>query len=309
MARPHSLATDYLVYLLVRMVVCVIQALPFPAACRLASGLAWLAYRIDRRHRQVAEENLRHAFPDRDSDAERTRMVRAVYQHFCTVLMEIIFIARFIHPTTWRRYYQLANGQTLVSALLSDRPFLMVTGHFGNWEVTGYMVGLFGFTAYAVARRLDNPYLDRLMRRSRERTGQTLLDKNTDFDLMEQVLASGGTLGMLGDQDAGKRGLFVPFFGRPASTHKAMALLALRHNAPMLVTGTYRVGSGLRYEIATEDVILPEDYRNRPDAAAAMTQRLTEALERLIRRHPEQYFWLHRRWKHQPPARKANKVA
>jgi KDO2-lipid IV(A) lauroyltransferase len=309
MARPRSQVTDYFVYLLVRSLICLIQALPWSVACRLASGLAWLAYRVDRRHRQVAEENLRHAFPDQTDPVERTRMVQAVYHHFCTVLMEIVFLGRLIHPTNWRRHYQLANGRALVSVLLSGRPFLFVTGHFGNWEVTGYMVGLLGFPGNSVARPLDNPYLDRLMRRSRERTGQSILDKNKDFDKMEAILANRGPLGMLADQDAGQRGLFVNFFNRPASTYKAMALLALAHNAPLVVNGTYRVGPAPLYEIRTEDVIEPGDYRDRTDAVAAITQRLTEGLERLIRRHPEQYFWLHRRWKHQPQARKGKKVA
>jgi Kdo2-lipid IVA lauroyltransferase/acyltransferase len=103
--------------------------------------------------------------------------------------------------------------------------------------------------------------------------------------------------------------VFVDFFGRPASTHKAVALLALEHNAVMVVTAAIRVGAPIRYAIAVEDVILPEEYAGRPDAVRAMTQRFTAALERLVRRAPEQYFWLHRRWKHEPPQRWAKKAA
>jgi len=106
-------------------------------------------------------------------------------------------------------------------------------------------------------------------------------------------------LGLVGDQNAGPRGLFVDFLGRPASTFKSIAVLSLRYGAPILVLGAARVGHPLRYVIYLEDTVLPEDYEGRPDATRAITLRYTQALERLIRRHPEQYFWLHRRWKHQ----------
>jgi KDO2-lipid IV(A) lauroyltransferase len=112
----------------------------------------------------------------------------------------------------------------------------------------------------------------------------------------------------LGDQDAGQRGLFVDFFGRPASTHKAVALLALEHRVPMLVIGVRKVAEPMRYQIVVEDHILPEEYDDRPDAIKVLTQRFTAALERVVRAAPEQYFWLHRRWKHQPVAKKAKRA-
>jgi len=118
-----------------------------------------------------------------------------------------------------------------------------------------------------------------------------------------------GILAALADQDAGQRGLFVDYFGKPASTHKAVALLALEHRVPLAVTGTYKVRQPMGYEIATEEVIFPEDYDGKPDAIRAITQRFTSALERLVRLAPEQYFWLHRRWKHQPQARKGKRTA
>jgi KDO2-lipid IV(A) lauroyltransferase len=126
---------------------------------------------------------------------------------------------------------------------------------------------------------------------------------------MQAILDKGGVIATLADQDAGQRGLFVDFFHRPASTHKAIALLSLEHRVPIIVTGTPRVGKGLQYQVEVEDLILPEEYDGQPDAVRSMTQRFTSALERLIRRHPEQYFWLHRRWKHQPKEKKGKKAA
>jgi Kdo2-lipid IVA lauroyltransferase/acyltransferase len=302
MAKERSPVADYAVYFLVRVVICLIQMLSYTAAFNTAKLLAWLIYRVDKRHRQVADDNLRHAFPDLDA-VQRDRKVRAVYLHFCTLLIEIIHLPRKLHPTNWRRHLDLKGGGKLVSALLSGRPLLLVTGHFGNWEMGGYVLGLLGFQTHAIARELDNPYLDDFLRSFRERTGQKVLAKKGDFDQMQSLLAKGGILATLADQDAGAKGQFVNYFNRPASTHKAVALMALEFNVPMVVIGTPKVGEPMRHAVVVEDVILPEEYQGRPDAVKAITQRFTAALERLVRGHPEQYFWLHRRWKHQPAAR------
>jgi KDO2-lipid IV(A) lauroyltransferase len=308
MSKSRSVVADYLVYLAVRLVVCVIQILPYRDACTFARGLARLIYHVDGRHRRVAADNLRHAFPGRFSEAEIDRQVRAVYRHFCVLLIDIITVPRRLHPSNWRRHVTI-DQRRWVDLLLSGRPMLLVTGHFGNWELGGYVLGLLGFTTHAIARPLDNVLLDDYLRSFRERTGQKLLAKKGDFDEMQALLASGGVLATLADQDAGQRGLFVDYFGRPASTHKAVALLALEYRVALVVAGVPKVGADLRYDVVIEDVIFPEEYEGRPDAVRAITQRFTSGLERLVRRHPTQYFWLHRRWKHQPQPRKGIRAA
>jgi Kdo2-lipid IVA lauroyltransferase/acyltransferase len=310
MAKQRSRIADYLVYLVIRFIVCILQALSYQQARRLAAGLAWLAYRLDRRHRAVALDNLTHAYGDQLSPAERDRMVRGVYLHFCTLLIELVHLGRRLHPCNWRASLELVGGRMLVDGLLSGKSLLIVTAHFGNWELAGYVLGLLGFRTYAIARPIDNPYLDTYLRDFRQRTGQTVLAKKDDFDQIQAVLATGGALATLGDQDAGQRGEFVPFFGRLASTHKAIALLALEYGVPTLVTGTSKIGEPMRYQVMAEELIRPEEHRDDRDGGrVGITRRFTAALERLIRRHPEQYFWLHRRWKHQPPVRKGKKVA
>jgi len=307
MSKPRSPLADYSIYLMVRVFVCIIQALSLHAARGLARGLAWLAYRVDKRHREVAKDNLRHAFPGKYSEVELDELVRSVYRHFCTMLIEIIHLPRCFHTNNWRRYFSLGNGKEMMDCLLSGRPLTIVTGHFGNWEMAGYALGLLGFTTYAVARPLDNPYLDRYLCSFREKTGQKILAKKGDFEQMQALLDSGGIIATLADQDAGQRGLFVDFFGRPASTHKAIALLALEHRVPLVVVGTPKIAEPLFYQVQVGDIINPEEYEGNPDAVRAITQRFTSAFERLVRQAPGQYFWLHRRWKHQPakPRRKA----
>src|SRR5205807_1469925 len=161
---------------------------------RLAGVLAWLVHRVDRRHRDVADENLRYAFAGDLDAVQRERLVYGTYRHFCQLLMEIIHLPRQLHIHNWRRYVELKGGRQLVGCLLSDRPLLIVTGHFGNWEMAGYMLGLLGFKSYAVARPLDNPRLDDFLRRFRQRTGQKILAKKGDFLEMNRILAEGGIL-------------------------------------------------------------------------------------------------------------------
>jgi KDO2-lipid IV(A) lauroyltransferase len=311
MSKPRSRVADYAVYLLVRVIMCVIQAFPPATAVLLANGLAWLAYHLDRRHREVARDNLRHAFPEISQPQQIDRLIRATYRHFCTLLIDIAHTPRKLNTNNWRAHVVMSDTvvRHLAGALLSDRPLLMITGHFGNWEMGGYVMGLLGFPTYAIARRLDNPYLDRLFKEFRQRQGQTILDKNDDYDRMLEVLRAGGALATLGDQDAGPRGLFVDFFGRPASTHKAVALFALEYQVPMLVIGVRRLNDALRYEVHIADLILPEEYADKPNAVRDITQRFTADLESIIRQAPAQYFWLHRRWKHPPPKRKAPQAA
>lgn len=300
--KPRKPAVDFAIYLAVRLVVCFIQAVPLALALRLAEMLARLAYKVDRRHREVAAENLRHAFPDLASDPHRIdRLVRATYRHFALVVVEMVLIPRKMHVTTWRKYMTMYLGTKLIAPVFSmTRPALIVTAHFGNWEMAGRLIGLFGLRTYAIARVLDNPHIERFLKRFRQGTGQQVIAKKDDFDRLTEVLSAGGKVATLADQDAGSRGLFVDFFGRPASTHKAVALMAIEFDAPLVVIGVPRLSEPLFYAVVCEEVVDPRDYAERPDAVRAITERYTAALERMIRRHPEQYFWLHRRWKSQP---------
>src|SRR5262249_19242932 len=156
---------DYAIYLVVRIFVCVIQVLTVEASIAIADVLAWLAYRLDRRHRAVALEHLRLAFPDRYTEVQRDLIVRGVYRHFCGLLIEIVHLRRRLHLGNWNKYLDLTGARPVIEGMLSERPLMIVTGHFGNWEMAGYALGLLGFTSYAVARPLDNPYLDDFLRR------------------------------------------------------------------------------------------------------------------------------------------------
>ena len=241
MTKPRRPAADYAVYLAVRLVVCVVQAVPIAWAFAVAELLGRLAYRVDRRHRRVAEENLRAAFPELAADpAAVDRLVRGCYRHFAAVAVEMVLLPRKLYVENWRARAGLVRGDRVMRGLLADRPLLVVTAHFGNWEMAGYVLGAVGFRTYAIARVLDNPHLERFLKRFRQATGQTIIAKKDDFDRLTGVMKGGGTVATLADQDAGPRGVFVDFFGRPASTHKAVALMALEFDAVLAVIGVPR---------------------------------------------------------------------
>jgi len=295
---------DYLVYLLVRGIVAFAQSLSMAQAYAVARFLGWVMYSVDKRHRVVGLENLRMAYGDQMTEAQRDQTVRGVYRHFCMMLMEIFHTPRRISLENYRKYIKLVGHEPVLDRLLSQKPMIMLSGHYGNWEMAGYVFGLFGFPTYSVARTLDNPYLERYLLSFRERTGQKMIPKSGGYDQIVEVLESNKPLSMLADQDAGQRGLFVDFFGRPASTHKAIALLALEHNAPVVVGVARRVGPGFRYELRCAEIIEPGEFTGGADDARLLTQRYTSVLEELIRQDPSQYLWLHRRWKNQPKPRK-----
>jgi KDO2-lipid IV(A) lauroyltransferase len=180
------------------------------------------------------------------------------------------------------------------------RPRIYVTGHFGGWEAVGYVMAVLGFPTTAVARPLDNPYVDRYIRDVRQASGLRILDKKGAGELAEELLGGNDSVSFIADQDAGRKGLFVDFFGRPASTFKSIALLAMRHQAPVIVAYGQRLGEDFQFEVGVQRIIWPEDWAGRDDPMRWITQEYTRALEDRIRQAPEQYLWAHRRWKHRP---------
>jgi len=286
---------DYLAYAVVRILICVVQALRIETGQRVAGWLAWLLGDFLRIRRQAVEENLRYAFPSWSED-QRERVIRRMWRHLFLLVLEVAHAPRKIHETNWRRFVHLKNDDQLVRRLLADDPTLIVTAHFGNFEVAGYVLGLLGFPTYTVARTLDNPHLDRFLNRFRGQTGQYIIPKNGGYDQIVDVLGRGGAMTLLADQYAGRKGCWVEFFGRPASAHKAIALLALENHSPIVVTSARRLGRPLRLELAITAVADAPTVRAM-GTVGDVTQWYTSRLEEMIRDVPDQYWWLHRRWK------------
>ncbi len=299
---------DYLAYVVVRILICVVQATRIETGQAVAGWLAWLFHDVIRLRGQVIDENLAHAMPDL-SAAARARLARRMWEHLFLLVLEVAHAPRKIHETNWRQYLRLRDVAPLLRAMISGRPVIIVTAHFGNFELGGYGLGILGFPTYSVARPLDNHYLDRFLNRFRGGTGQHLISKNGGSVEIQRVLSQGGTLAFLADQYAGEKGCWVDFFGRPASAYKAIALLALEYDAPLAVCLSPRRDGPMRFEMILEAITDPRDAGDEVSTLGQLTQWYTQQLEAGIRRHPDQYWWLHRRWKdtrrQRPQRRKA----
>jgi KDO2-lipid IV(A) lauroyltransferase len=149
-------------------------------------------------------------------------------------------------------------------------------------------------------RPLDNPLVTDALMASRNAGGLTLLYKKGVTQRAEQTLAAGGTLCFIADQDAGRKGVFAPFFNKQASWYKSIGLLAMQYQVPVVVGVAPRIKPGFRYRIEIERIIQPAEWVSRDDPLQWITETYAAALEAAIRRHPEQYLWIHRRWKSRP---------
>ncbi|MBI2823928.1 MAG: lysophospholipid acyltransferase family protein [Planctomycetia bacterium] len=284
-------------YLLVRAFICIVQAVRMETCERFADFLATLCTTIIPIRRMLVDDNLRHAFPDL-TEHRRRKLAKRMWKHLFLLVAEVAHAPRKIHETNWRDYVQLRDSALLARMLLDDRPLLLISGHFGNFELAGFILGILGFPTYSVARPLDNPYLHAFVGRFRGATGQHILPMKECYDDILAVLARGGTMGFLADQYAGSKGCWVDFFGRPVSAHKAIALFSLTHEAPMVVGYTYRRGKPLHYQMAVAGVADPKKLDSEVTAGVKpLTQWYTSRIEGFVREMPDQYWWLHNRWK------------
>ncbi len=295
--------TDWLVYVLIRVFICVVQSLPLETCQTISKGLAFIAADVARLRYQVVKENLQHVFPDWD-DAYRHQFIRRMWEHLFLMVAEIAQARRKIHETSFHQYVTFTDKPTLVKYLLDPRATVVVTGHYGNFEVAGYVLGMFGFPSFSIARTLDNRYLDRFLNEFRGSTGQFILPKQGCAPQVEAVLQSGGTLSLLGDQHAGNKGCWVEFLGRPASCHKAVALFTLSSGAPQLVCYLRRRERPMQFEIGVVGVADPELWDEELAGVKPLTRWYNEKMEEMILNAPEQYWWVHRRWKGLPPGRR-----
>lgn len=294
-------------YLLIRVLLSFAKAIRIETCYALAKIVAWLAADVLGVRRKLTLDNLQIAFPE-STDAERRRLARHMWEHLLLMTCEIAQAPRKIHETNWRKYVTLHRKREMVRAFLSPRPKVVVTAHFGNFEIGGYMTNFWGLHTYTVARTLDNPYLDEMVNRFRESMGQIILPKSKSANLSDAVLQTGGALILVGDQHAGDKGVWVEFFGRHASCHKALALFSLLNRAPMLVTYVQRLGRPMQFEVGLADVFDPLDPASSElSGVTELTQWYNDVLEDVIREAPDQYWWLHHRWRDAPPNKRRRK--
>lgn len=273
--------------------------------------------RIDR-----AVESLRFALPDAD-DAYRRELALRSYEHLAMLAVEVAFLPRVLTEDSWSQHVDVGEVGRALDALTGDRPVILITGHSGNWEVMGYTLALLGVRVHAIYRPLDLKPLDRWVRRTRERRGLQLVDKFGAVHAVPKLMEEKRAVAFVADQNAGDRGVFVPFFGRLTSTYKSIGLIALKHNAVIVSGGAHRVGwdgspadralgrsvgaNDLRFRVMVDDVFGPEEYLAQPDPLYYLTARYRRSIENLVRAEPSQYLWMHRIWKSRPRHERLNK--
>jgi Kdo2-lipid IVA lauroyltransferase/acyltransferase len=299
LTRPPNWLRWLAEYAVVRTLICLVQLLSPRQADGMARFLAWLASDVFGVRRKVASENLRAVYPGLDPREVRATQ-RKMWYHLIRMGCEIVLAPRKVHWTNWRRYVRIPDKRQMTGHLIDYRPLLAVTGHFGNFEMAGYVIGLLGMPSYTVARTLDNPWLNRFVNDFRELNGQYLLPKDGSAMRVEELLGEGQILTILGDQHAGTKGCWVKFLGRPAACHKAVALFTLNGRAPMMVSYCRQLDQPLQFEIGCTGVADPMRLPPELQDVKALTQWYNDRLADVIVKAPAQYWWLHRRWRDKP---------
>ncbi len=310
------------VYLALRsaMTIPLLAGCPASMAGSAAIGRTFAQANFNSKRLERAQANIRHAIPDLDDDAVREMAINA-YEHLFELAAEICFAPRLLNEDGWSRHVELVNIVPTLRELVHQRPVLFLTGHIGNWEVIGIVTSLLGFPVHALYRPLDVKPLDRWIRQTRGRRGMILVDKFGAAMDVPKLLTRSETVGIVADQNAGDRGMYVPFMGRLASSYKLIGIMAIRAKATIVVGAARRIrvgdepaeqtvpgvpqqdpakAKGMCYRGEMHDVIRPEDWADQPDPLFYVTARYRHALEKIILSYPEQYLWMHRIWKSRP---------
>ncbi len=296
---PKRKLRDWPLYVALRNVEALLQAVPWATARHGARLLADLVYLLNaRRRNKMALANLRRAFPSLGQKDVKL-ILRDVYRHVMESVLDGMNFARFAGRWDSNELLE-AVGFDRLREVAPRTGVIFVSGHFGHWELLGAALPLLGYPVWSVARGFRNPLIDRYVHRLRERTGQRMLHKHGSLRRVIRLLQRGENVGFLIDQDARRQGIFVDFFGRPAATTPVPARLSIYTGAPLAFVYAERVDGERRFRLVLKELIFPGRTEDSRGEARRITQRLTSDLEGVIRRAPQRWLWLHRRWKTYP---------
>lgn len=281
-------------YVAVRVLVSLVRVMPeaLVRACGRALGLAF--YTFDRGHRRIAERNLAAAFPARPAE-QRRAIARAAFAHFGRLLMELLKFDT-LSPAAMLARVDVEGEERARAAYARGKGVLFVTGHFGFWELQAMVHALRVEPIAVLARALDNAALNRLLEDMRQRTGNTVIYRKGTIRRVLRVLQEGRGVAVLIDQHIQTRdAISIDFFQRPAATTAAVAALALRTGATIVPVFALPIAGG-RYRMIYEPPVEPPEAGSE-GAVRELTQRCTDVLEMYVRRHPDLWLWMHRRWR------------
>jgi KDO2-lipid IV(A) lauroyltransferase len=281
-------------YLAVRSAMAVIRFMPTRLVSGIGACVGLASYAFDWGHRRIASENVHRAFPTR-SRGERRRIVRGAFKHFGRLLLQLLKFST-LSPRAMLARVEFEGEERARAAYAHGKGVLFVTGHFGYWELQAMVHALRLPPMAVMARALDNPDLNQLLESMRTRTGNSVIYRQGTIRRAMRQLQAGQGVGVLIDQHIlGRDALYVDFFDRPAATTSAVAALALRTGARVVPLFALPLAGGRFRMIYEHPVEPPADTSEHP--LREFTQRCTDVLEMYVRRHPELWLWMHRRWR------------
>ena len=259
--------------------------------------------------KKVVLDNLALAFPDK-SAAWRCGIARANMGHFARMALESADMQRAGGATVADMVVAAEGEENYRLAAANGAPFILVTGHFGNWELgVSHLVSHEKLKIAVLAKPLHNPLVEPLVAQARAKRGYDIIYTHTNLTRIVRAVRQNTSLGFLADQDARRSGIFVPFFGKPASTFQGPALFSYRLKLPILFGVCYRNPSDDSYHMRYMPPVFPNPEADREEEILRLTRAHVEALESVIREFPEQYFWYHRRWKTQPRKKRHDQLS
>lgn len=265
----------------------------------LGRGLGGLVWRRRLYRAAIVRENLRHALGATHDEAARDAVAAGFFRHLGLNLMEFLLLGR-LSPARIRDWVDLVGLEHYRAAAAAGRGVLVVTGHFGNWELLAARLGAEGIPVTFLGKSQSNPQVDRLLADARARAGVRVIRSGGPLKEMVAALRRGEAIGLAADQDAGPEGCFVPFLGRQASFYRGAAYFSWKLGAPVISAVIFRLPDG-RHRLELGPSYEPEAGWDEATAVARLTEIFAQRLEAAVRRAPEQYFWTHRRWKTRPP--------
>jgi lipopolysaccharide heptosyltransferase II len=287
---------DFVVYLLYRAGSALVTVLPLPFLFAFGQFLGLGVWVVSGKYRRLARRNLEIAFANEKSPRELRELVRCHFRRLGANLLCSTKLTQ-MPPEKILKHVEVENIESMAREFRAGVPVVLILSHLGTWEVFAQLMPKFvGFVRNAsVYQGLGNRFIDEHVRRTRSQTGLELFDRHDGFDPVIELLRSGGGVGVLSDQHAGDHGVWTPFFGRLASTSPLPALLAKRTRAALIAAGVYTTGW------ARWRMVFTERFDQTGVSLGALTSKINEVIEEQIRRAPEDWFWVHNRWKTPEP--------
>jgi len=280
-----------------------IGALPRPLARAAGILLAWSVYLLHLRLRRVGMRNLALAFPEK-SHQERAKILRGVFTSFGRQVAEVCLFPKYTRQNV-SQVVAYDGFENFERALARGKGVLFLTAHLGGWELSAFAHSLQGYPLHVVMRPLDNTYLDRMTREYRTMHGNSMVDKDDFVRGLLSAMKAGETVGILMDTNmTPPQGVFVDFFGIPACTASGLARIALRTNAAVVPGFTIWDPVLRKYRLRFDPEVKLIRTGNDDADAVANTALFTKIIEDYVRRYPDQWLWVHRRWKTRPEGEK-----